>query len=450
MGVALLLAGSLSMTACTPEESQPEELKPGTEFQGELTTERPRNFKDGSRYQKLRVSLPAGEAAVFELESGFAGDLTLYEDTNGRLVRSTTESAYVHGHQEGPITLAHRSEEGGGHILVVSGSDADSYGPFTINARLLDLDSDQSLTVDGSVTDWLGGEPETRSLAIDEAGLYVFDLESTDFDAYLELSGNGVQHEDDDGGSNRNARLQVYLEPGTYDLTARDYAGADAHGLYTLSASRESMPEGELQNSGPLAIDTTITGLLQGSSAEYTLSVEEAGLFTFDLASSSFDSQLRVEGGGHELVDDDGGEGTNSRIQAPLEPGDYRIVAEAYGGGSGVFTLGNRREALPEGVAFQNSGTLESPATVKGLLETGAHNDYTVVISSAGEYTFDLRSDAFDAHLELEGNGARELDDDGGHGTNSMIRTQLEEGEYRLRVKDAFDYGSGLYDLEVR
>lgn len=71
------------------------------------------------------------------------------------------------------------------------------------------------------------------SLRIHRDGEYRVSLYSSDFDAVLNLSGNGYNLSDDDSAGGTNARIDSYLEAGTYQLTPKSYQ-EDKTGNYVL------------------------------------------------------------------------------------------------------------------------------------------------------------------------------------------------------------------------
>ena len=77
----------------------------------------------------------------------------------------------------------------------------------------------------------------------------------------------------------------------------------------------------------------------------YSFTLGQSGSVEIDLASSAFDTFLALREGagvaGRLVVsDDDGGQGTNSRIATELSAGTYTIEATSYGTGvTGAFTL---------------------------------------------------------------------------------------------------------------
>lgn len=73
----------------------------------------------------------------------------------------------------------------------------------------------------------LDGSDELHyDLIIETAGQYRIDVRSSDVDAYLTLTGEGVREENDDGGEGSDACLTVTLEPGQYLLIASTYFGS--------------------------------------------------------------------------------------------------------------------------------------------------------------------------------------------------------------------------------
>ena len=100
-----------------------------------------------------------------------------------------------------------------------------------------------------------------------------------------------------------------------------------------------------MTNDGPLALDETVTGWLEtGTPNTYTLEVVSAGEYTLDLRSDEFDTVLEIDGRGLSLEDDDGGDGTNSRLSQRLAAGSYEVRVRSFGNDStGSYTLTARR-----------------------------------------------------------------------------------------------------------
>lgn len=428
-----------------------EQLAVGEVYDGELTSEAPRNFNDGSHFHRIAVDLPRDQLVQFELDATFPGELALYSPEEKLVASTMAEEQTGLGNDRSPGRLSYRPRTAGTYLLVVSSGGSGEDGPFNIESRLRDLSGNDTVQPGSTVEGWLDGETSTHTLVIEESGLYTVDMASPEFDTILELSGQGMSLTDDDGGQNRNSRIQTMLEPGEYELGARSY-NHEGSGFYSLSVAQEEMPEDrELQNGGALELGTSVNGLLQGNQVEYTLQVPERALYTFDLSSETFDTVLEVEGNNRLLSNDDYGPGTNSRLEALLEAGEFTVRVSSFSsGGNGMFTLQANGEPLGDDFALRNDGRVTPSDRIRGMLPPSESNGYTLAIDDAGSYTIDLRSTAFDAYLELSGEGVSLADDDGGTGLNSRLRTQLQPGEYRLQIRDAFRSAGGLYDLEIR
>jgi len=76
------------------------------------------------------------------------------------------------------------------------------------------------------------------TVRIRKAGEYVFDLASSDFDALLELVGNGFELQDDDSAGGTNARISRYLDAGEYQLKIGAVAGGS--GRFVVAVRSEN------------------------------------------------------------------------------------------------------------------------------------------------------------------------------------------------------------------
>lgn len=196
--------------------------------------------------------------------------------------------------------------------------------------------------------------------------LYVIDLESKDFDAYLRIEDAGGKElaKDDDGGTGLNSRIR-FAPPkdGNYQVIATTFGGGT--GAYTLkvraagaapkAGALPAAKDGKVHTVGAgLKIESRISDndpknrVRLGSHAQVYLVKMKAGKsYTIDMESTEIDSYLRLEDdAGKELAhDDDGGEKLNARIAfRPQADGTYRIVATTFMGGAGPFTLKVREE----------------------------------------------------------------------------------------------------------
>ncbi|EWH01808.1 hypothetical protein [Halomonas sp. BC04] len=184
------------------------------------------------------------------------------------------------------------------------------------------------LAIDEPLHGWLNGDALEYQLALESPALVTIDMLSDDFDAFLELRGEDVFTSDDDGGEGLNARIRYNLRPGSYTVTARSHSFSGS-GLFELKASAVELDE--LPEDGQLAVGQSIEARLEaGARDAYLFHLDEAGTYRLDMMSRELDAFLELEGEGVFLSDDDGGNNLDARIEAHLEPGEYRAVARAF------------------------------------------------------------------------------------------------------------------------
>lgn len=422
-------------------------LQIGERHHGEITSASELNGNDGSRFLRHRLTLSEGDLVELSLRGALLGRLALYDERE-QLVGIAGDGT----------TLRRRVADDGDYLLVVSGIDAHSYGPFDLVTRTLDLSLSESGTAlegESELSGWLQDEDNQHTLVIEEAGLYQIDLSSDDFDAYLVLKGQGdFLREDDDSAGNLDARISAFLDPGEYQITARrSYYAEGAEGLYHLEVSSKALSH-DLQNGGELPLGESIHGWYDASinyesqPLRYQLTLEEDAILTLEMLSADFDTYLELEGEGLHLRDDDGGDGTNSRLRHRLPAGDYTVTARSFSSydSAGVFEL---RTSVTAPSGQTNDGRLAIDEPLEAWLEPDARDEYVFRIEEAGDYRLDMVSDELDAYLELEGEGVSLSDDDGGDGFDARIQTRLEPGEYRATARSFNSYDSGYYVLTL-
>lgn len=425
------------------EQSQAAETTSGLErltlderLRGEITSASELNGNDGSRFERYAISLAQDDIVEISLSGALQGVLALYDDQLQLL-----------DHAE---TVRYRVEESGDYIVVVSGADAHSYGPFGVNSRVVELTDTDTVTVGEPIDSWLQGSARQISLTIEEAGLYQLEMRSDDFDAYLEVTGpNGYAREDDDSAGNLDARIADFLAPGEYTLTARSAYG-DGSGVYTLSVEPHELPgDGELRNDGALTPDESFNGWYSGQALSYQVEVEEAGMYQIEMRSNDIDAYLVLEGpNGYYREDDDSAGNLDARIADFLAPGVYELTARtAYGESSGMFTLSMQPHDMPD-VELRNDGPLTSGESINGWY-SGESLNYQLEVEESSLVTIEMRSSDFDTYLELSGQGVTASDDDGAGGTDSRLEERLLPGTYTVSARGFSTLGSGLFELSV-
>ena len=326
---------------------------------------------------------------------------------------------------------------------------------------------------------WSGELARFYSFTLERPVPVEIDLVSSEFDASLvlregaDVAGRALSH-DDDGGQGSNSRIATELSAGTYTIEATSFAPGET-GAFRLTLTVGGGGGGgggcRLDNLGTLTGTVTVTGALDhdcvspnsyGQLARYySFTLESAAAVEIDLVSSEFDAWLALREGadveGRALVqDDDGGQGTNSRIDTALSAGTYTVEATSFAAGdTGAFTLTVTGASGGGGCALDDLGALSGTVMRVGNLGDDCESPnysgrlaryYSFTLGQAGPVEIDLFSTAFDAFLTLrEGTDVEgrlvATDDDGGQGTNSRIATELSAGTYTI---EATSYATGV------
>jgi len=351
-------------------------LEPGN-YELELLTNR-RPVADADEYEMPDTALPCGDALVDEgsfyqldtasttLPQGIRnGGLLSHGDTLSGLLLSTAGNPYRLVLEQPSEVIVNLASDDFDTLLSVSGPDTEldnddtgdgtnsqissilMPGTYTVTAM-----SYESYPVDGlytlgtQVTPFGGdlrneGEIAPNSsligirsdtdnrymMTIDEPSEVSISLNSGSFDTLLTLTGNGLNLSDDDGGGDTNSLITTIVQPGTYTLEIGSYSG---NGMYNLSVSQSAL-SGTLMNSGELYSGDVVYGSLNSrSNLSYTLIVDAARTVRIDATSSAVDTLISLTGQGLALEDDDGGDGTNSRLEEYLPAGTYTLNIRGY------------------------------------------------------------------------------------------------------------------------
>lgn len=230
-------------------------------------------------------------------------------------------------------------------------------------------------------------------------------------------------------------------QDGTYSLNVSGASAAD-YGPFRLALKRL-----EVRNSGDVFVGESFVGVLAGGGNEYRLRVEEAAIYSFSMGSEEFDTHLSLQGNELTLENDDGNDGTNSQIEAYLQPGDYVLRARALENDAqgASFTLAVNQRQLPAGVELQNSGLLREGQTVTGLVSMSP-TSYSLELKQAALVHLDMRSSEVDSLLELSGGSLSVSDDDSGGNHDARISQLLQPGRYKVEAR-SMSGTAGLFEL---
>jgi len=183
-------------------------------------------------------------------------------------------------------------------------------------------------------------------------------LSSREFDPYVQITGPGgfsaYNDDDADASDSRDSRLIVTLPAdGPYEIAATSYEAGES-GRYRLSvadgaAYRPSQPDfarfdDGVEAGGMIDIGDTVGGILQSGdetldSGEYVDTYRFQGRrgqrVAAELTSSAFDAYiLLTTPSGRQIENDDGDDGTNSRLDTALsEDGEYSVAVTSYAAG---------------------------------------------------------------------------------------------------------------------
>lgn len=254
-----LLLGALLLTAASAQPplappvyylSTAPRLVEDRPLQGELGPGDGQNFKDGAYVDVYTFAGEAGERLELTVRSDALDPFLSVYAPDGRLLGANDDDAgraTTDAHLELVLPAAGR------YLAVVSGFGALDTGPYEIvrrgparalagrrPAKALELPArlDAVLSASAEPAVDYGGPADLYAFELAEPLLLIADLSSLDFDAVLTLFGPGgeVVAEADDSFTGTDARLQVELQPGRYELAAAAFSPEGA-GPYHLEVA---------------------------------------------------------------------------------------------------------------------------------------------------------------------------------------------------------------------
>ncbi len=439
--LALAIAAGLNSPVHAAPAARP--LASNGEVAGEITSATALNYSDGSRSQLFSLQLAAGQAVSLKLEGPLKGSLAVFH--RDLLVgRSGAGCDCTDGAQ-----LSVRADKAGQYLVAVSGADANAYGPFQLTATPITAYDGKPLTAGKRITDWLVDSRQTYTLQVDKPGLYTIDLESDAFDTRLELSGNGLELEDDDGGNRTNSRLVAPLQPGRYTLAANAFS--QSGGAFYLGVEQADFPEGLVfEDGGALPIDDMASGFVGADATRsFVFSLPDRRRVQFDASSRDIDPYLTVQGMDITLSDDDGGSGVNARLSQVLDPGEYNVSVRSVNGRGGVFQIATSTAPAPDG---PTRPVLALGRETSGQLVPGSRSLYTLDIPRKGRYVIAMTgSNGLDGMVTLMRDGQEvAAQDDSDTSLDPLLDVELEAGRYVLMAHSIDPSASGAYRLLVR
>ena len=208
------------------------------------------------------------------------------------------------------------------------------------------------VVVDDVTVPQIGWRDFRLSLA-ESLGLSI-DLASGEFDTVLEVfdaSGASIASNDDFSGT--DSRIEQVFASGDYCVRARSFAGEGS--AFTMAVSGADIAPPVLPCGDPARTAVLAAGfgraatpvVLQGEvdpdlrQSWFSLNIAESIDLRLDSRSLVIDTMIELHDSSGALLEqnDDGPDGTDSRIETALEPGDYCVTVRGYGESAGPFDL---------------------------------------------------------------------------------------------------------------
>ena len=343
----------------------------------------------------------------------------------------------------------------GGYIIEATSYGADGEGSYTLSLTpeaiptpLVCSTIDLGQTVrgeldsnDGRSQNRLGAQADCYTFSSSSDDRIAISLKSDEFDTYLYLldADGNVLDFDDDSGRGTDSRIGGFeIAASTIYVVEATSFGPGQTGSYTLSLTRFS-----LSDCNPIMIGDVIQGALEigdgesrnrsGSYADcHTFSGAAGDRIDISMSSDDFDTYFFLLDATGEVLasDDDGGDGSNSKILSFELPstGTFAIEATSFSAGAiGPYLLALTRFETEACVPIGYGQTLEG-SLAAGDAKSRNRTDsqaacYTFSATVGDRITISLNSDEFDTYVFLldAAGGVLASDDDGGEGTGSQI-----------------------------
>jgi hypothetical protein len=313
------------------------------------------------------------------------------------------------------------------------------------------------------------GQRDTWTFSASRGDVVSASLESPVFDTYLELldATGSIIAEDDDGGDGTNSGLTGYSLPtgGEYRLAVRGYSDTET-GLYELALYRGFEVPQPIGREGWVELGQTVEGEIAAPGARDAWHSTVQG-DTFYAVTVQGDEDI-ADALYVSIYDADDILLQCNRADDPLlgsvyaySAGEYRIVVDVFGDGTGAYTLTLGRGMLPPTPSPvptpvpTQAGSLRIGDEVTGDLAWGGRDAWTLEVEEEAllDITLSARqTDQLDTYLYLLGPDGVEIasNDDSFAGTDSALTgILLEVGAYTLIAASYADGGAGGYVLRV-
>jgi len=489
-----LLAASISVlaltagTAALAQTSAPTPIQVGGTLSATLDDADPTQGEEDGAYRYEDYALTAREGqrleavmrgddfdAYLELFKAGETDEAIASDDDG-LGEGTHSRLRFVAPEAGNYVLRARTlsgTDGGDYTLSLTQRPAAPRAPRPSTLRK-DVEVNGSLSARDPESDE-GARYDAYSIRLGEGDRVAVSLDSEAFDPVVRIGrmvrgsfAELAQNDDKPGGGLGSYLVFTAPADGDYIIRATGLDDA-AEGDYTLKLTDGPPPLA----AKPIAIGDEVEGELTsedgsndtGQRADaYSFTATAGQRVEIMLDSDAFDAYLELFGpDGASLGEDDdnGDEGTNSRLVRTLAAGgSYTVQARALGDdATGAYTLKITEAApVPEATPIAFGQTLQGEVTADGVRddEGRGYVAYRFQGTEGARAQITVRSGDFDSFVQLGRPGeafeALSSDDDGlGEGTDSRLTFKLPStGEYEVRASPLGGEEKGLFSIELQ
>ena len=471
-----LLAGPLAA-------QQPRAISIGQSASGELTASDPMSRTrhapyhvwslDGRRGQRVVIDLmsPDFDAYVsLRDESGYVlgSDDDSGEDRNARL-----RTVLPRDGRYRIVVTAFSDSARGRYTLAVTGWEAPDAPPPGAVVEIRPGETKDGILEPGDSTS--DGPFEDHWTFMATAGQRLrLDMHSSDMDSYLIVLGpDGARiASDDDSGEGNDASVGFRAAAaGRYRAIATTYNENPQAGDYRLGLTEETGNFADPATAVAIGPGETREGRLEagdltgrrGLEDHLTFQGRAGQLARVDVVSPVFDAYAVLRFGETPVdSNDDGGDGTNSRLMTVLPgTGAYTIIVTPYSSSSsgGRYTVALQLSDAPAGAGHVEN--IRPGQRVSGRLEPGdrprsggGYQDTWEFDGRDGQdVMIEMHSADFDSYLELRdaNNAMVQENDDGAGGRDALIVAHLpRSGRYRIIARSfGENEAAGVYDLSL-
>ena len=385
-----------------------------------------------------RIAVPSYGTLIVET-TGDADTVGTLESENGAVLATDDD-----GGAGGNFRIERVLERGTYYVRVTGGGDGVGDYALRVDHMPVPIDALPAAAWEDGTVASIADPYEVdywRIEVLAGAAIVLFTSGSADTVGALESTAGEPLADDDDGGSGLNFRIDALLPAGVYRLKVSGYR--EQTGLYTLHARQTPLTE--------------ISAVAEDGSTGEIAAANEKNYWRIDVPSPSVSTlettgptdtigRLFTAAGEQTAADDDGGDGTNFRIERILAAGTFYARVRAYQALTGSYTM------MASHAALAADDLLELSANTRGtgnIGEAEAEDIWRFALPEATVVTVES-SGNLDTFGTLEdGFGRARSDDDSGPGANFRITSELPAGTHYVRVSGV-DAATGDYALHLR